>query len=337
MILRVYRASAAAEDRGLLLAHLRDHVYPANIGQAGLRTFQAGLRELPGQALELAIVSTWSDVGSLMQGLGGDVLRPSWLEAVRERLTPIAADHYELVGEELQGIVPLAGGALRIFRGRLRSDGGETFFESARRWQAEQLDSGIILVSHLGRRILADGEEAVYVTVWRDSDAPREAGGTEDEPANQGLWGRFFSDWSFGAYDAIARVPGRRDAANALLLADDDGRYVFASPAAGALLGLAPARLLGRRVHEVTAPALRDAVPTLWTEFLERGQDSAAFELQRADGAVVPVRYVARAHTPWPGVHASVLGAPDAALDLDEELAAAGIIARYEMAVAAGD
>jgi PAS domain S-box-containing protein len=330
MILRIYRARTAAADRGPLLAHLRDEVYPANVGTRGLRTFQAGMSAGDGATGELVLVSTWTDFGAMVEGIGGDLLRPHWLEAMRDRIEPIAADHYELVGEELRGIVPLAGGALRVFTGRL-NPAGEAFFDMARRAQAEQLDSGDIIASHIGRRLDERGEDAAYVVVWRDADAPGAYGGSSTEPANRALWAHYFSSYEFMAYDAIARVAGRRGSQHALLLADDDRELVFASPAAARLLGRSAARLLGRRIEDITSPRSRDRVDELWQAFLDRGSQTADFELARPDGSTVEVHYEARAHAPWRGVHASVLVPPATTVDFDDALAASGILARYDL------
>jgi PAS domain-containing protein len=329
MILRIYRARAAADARDVIVAHLRDHVYPANVGTPGLRTFQAGLSEQPDGKLELALVSTWATFEDVRRGLGEDSLRPAWLGAVADHLSPVSVDHYELVGEELTGIVPLAGGALRILSGRLAPAHAETFFNFARQAQAEQLDSGLILVSHIGRRLTRDGEEAVFVAVWRDADSPAELGGSATAPANREHWESAFTDWSFTAYEALARVPQKRGATTVLLLADDERRYLYATPAAGRLLGWSPARLLGRRVEDIAGPSVRDDVGAMWDAFLRDGSQAGPFELTSSDGATVVLQYEARANTPWPGVHASVLAEPAAVVDFDDALAAAGIVARY--------
>ena len=186
-----------------------------------------------------------------------------------------------------------------------------------------------MLVTHIGRRIDERGAEAVYVAVWRDAAAPAAHGGSEDAPANEGQWAEYFSEWQFAAYDAIARVPGRPGSDQVLLLADDDRVIVFASSGAQDMLGRSPARLLGRRVEDVTAPGSREGVPGRWAAFLARGSEAAEFDLQHADGSVVAVRYEARANLPWPGVHASVLGPRDRPVDFDQALAAAGLVARY--------
>jgi PAS domain-containing protein len=332
MILRVYRARAAGDSRGLLLAHLRDRVYPANVGKPGLRTFQAGIAELGDGSLELALVSTWQDYEAMRAGIGDEWLRPGWLADVESVLAPVAADHYELVGEELMGIVPLAGGALRLLSGRLTSGRGEGFFEFARQAQSVQLDAGDILVSHIGRRIVDEGEDAVFIAVWRDADVAATAGGTPTTPANRELWEPFFDSWTFNAYDAIARVPAKRAQPHGLLLAGNDRRLLFASAGAARMLGRSPARLMGRRVEDLAAGPVRGDVDALWQEFVRNGRQAGPFALAGADGSVVTVNYEARANTPWPGVHASVVSDPATPADFEDALAAAGIIARYGVA-----
>ena len=330
MILRIYRARTATADHGLLLEHIRDHVYPANVLMSGLRTFQAGLRTVDERHIDLVLVTTWSDYESMVNGIGRDVLRPRWLDAVGNQLVPTSADHYELVGEELRGIVPLASGALGVFTGRLGA-GGEVFFDDARRAQAEDLESGGIIASHLGRRLDEHGEEAAYVVVRADGERPGTHGGWPTEFASV-TWDSYFSSHALETYNAIAQAPARPGSDHALLLADDDRRYVFASPAAARLLGRPAARILGRRIEDVTAPTISDRLDELWRSFVEIGSQTADYALTRPDGSVVAVHYEARANTPWRGVHASVLSVSAEPVDLDAALAGSGIVARYDVA-----
>lgn len=329
MILRLHRARAKAESRGLVLAHLRDYVYPANVRTAGLRTFQAGVSELPDGMLELALVSTWGTFDDVQRGIGRDTLRPLWLASIADHLVPVTADHYEVVGEELTGIVPLGGSALRILSGRLMPEHEETFFAFARRAQAEQFDAGLVLISHIGRRLAGDGEEAAYVAVCRDGDASARLGRSATAPASGDAWESYFTTSFFMAYDAVARVAPKRAESTVLLLADDDRRYVYVTPAAGRLLGRSPARMLGRRVEDISGPTVRDRVEPMWAAFLRDGSQSGVFDVTSVDGATVAMRYEARANTPWPGVHASVLVEPSSTVDFDDALASAGIVARY--------
>jgi hypothetical protein len=67
----------------------------------------------------------------------------------------------------------------------------------------------------------------------------------------------------------------------------------------------------------------------MWESFLRDGSTSGPFEVTSSDGTTVVLRYEARANTPWPGVHASVLGDASSHVDFDDALSAAGIVARY--------
>ena len=93
---------------------------------------------------------------------------------------------------------------------------------------------------------------------------------------------------------------------DALLVADDEGRYVEANPAACRLLGRSRDAILGARVADVAAPAARPAVPGAWEAFLREGAMQGEMDLARPDGTVLTVQYSAKANV-WPGLHLSVL------------------------------
>ena len=83
-------------------------------------------------------------------------------------------------------------------------------------------------------------------------------------------------------------------AADAILVADGEGRYLDANPAAGDLLGYSRDELLQLRVADVVAAGLE------WTEaeyarFLRDGHWQGELEVRRQDGTLVPVE--ARATT----------------------------------------
>jgi PAS domain S-box-containing protein len=73
-------------------------------------------------------------------------------------------------------------------------------------------------------------------------------------------------------------------ALDAILLANDDGNYVDANPAACALLGYEHGQLMGRTIADLVSPATRDAVRAAWKDFLRDGQQSGEFEFQQPDG-----------------------------------------------------
>jgi PAS domain S-box-containing protein len=92
----------------------------------------------------------------------------------------------------------------------------------------------------------------------------------------------------------------------AMLLADDERRYVDVNEAACTLLSLSREELLEAGVDAVTPVALRGAVPALWDRFLAQGTMQGVYELTTASGEVVRITYVAIARV-LPGLHLSCL------------------------------
>ncbi|SFR57917.1 bacterio-opsin activator domain-containing protein [Halogeometricum limi] len=93
-------------------------------------------------------------------------------------------------------------------------------------------------------------------------------------------------------------------ALDALVLADDDGRYVDANPAACELFGLSRAALLGKSIAAFAPPAFDfDAA---WASFLDAGEQSGTFTLRRADGERRVVEFSAVADV-RPHEHLAVL------------------------------
>lgn len=335
MILRVFRGAVASGKRDRVLTHLRDSVYPSLARIDGLRSFQAGLRTRADGGLQFAVVTTWEDFERLAGSIGPDLDRPRPLDGIADAYEPQGADHFELVGEQIQGVFPLEGGILRVFHGRLTGAGTESFFDFARRRQTELLDEGMIVASHIGRRIVGTAEEAIYVVLWRDADAIRQLGGDVDRPAAPTEWASYFEHWDLEAYDALTRVRPRAGSGPALLLADDERRYLFATGPAAQLVGRPVGRIVGRRIEDVTGPADVDHVERLWQEFVAAGTLEGAIELSRGDGTPTRVRFAARANTPWPGCHTSLLvpEGEEVGLDaIDEALSEAGIMVRYPVA-----
>ena len=91
---------------------------------------------------------------------------------------------------------------------------------------------------------------------------------------------------------------------DAMLLADDEGRYVEANRAACDLFGLERQELLGRRIEEF-APEGFD-FEAAWREFQTTGRERSTFPLIRADGEVRAVEYAATTDV-LPGEHLSIL------------------------------
>jgi PAS domain S-box-containing protein len=92
----------------------------------------------------------------------------------------------------------------------------------------------------------------------------------------------------------------------AMLLANDQRRYVDVNEAACTLLGLSRAELLEAGVDRITPVALRGSVPALWERFLSQGAMQGVYELTDASGRLIRITYVAIARV-LPGLHLSCL------------------------------
>ena len=92
---------------------------------------------------------------------------------------------------------------------------------------------------------------------------------------------------------------------NAMVLADDERRYVAFNDAALKLLGIRAEQAEGLRVDDLTAAELRDRVPAMWESFLERGSLHGHHRLAVPSGRTIEVEYSATANV-VPGRHLSI-------------------------------
>jgi PAS domain S-box-containing protein len=95
-------------------------------------------------------------------------------------------------------------------------------------------------------------------------------------------------------------------AQDAVLIADDDRRYVEANPAAGQLLGLPPAELVGRLVQEFVLDVHGTDVDSSWQQFRTTGAQTGECRLRRADGTECHAEFSAATDF-LPGLHLSIL------------------------------
>jgi PAS domain-containing protein len=254
-------------------------------------------------------------------------------------LSDSSAEHYELVIGEARSM-PLREARMRLTRILIRRNLEAEYYEAVRRWSDRLLDESGMVAFTLGRRILGRQDEVIAVQVWEGEAALREATGPDiSRPMGGEDLSRFWAiEPVIEHFDALTATDPHGDAP-AILLADDDRRYVHATPAAAQLSGHSIARLLTMRVEDVARTSEREAVPEAWSRFVAAGSTSGPFVLQRPDGTEVKVKFAARANTPWPGSHASLLvpegAAPgdDPDLDIDTALADAGLVARYAASV----
>jgi PAS domain S-box-containing protein len=96
------------------------------------------------------------------------------------------------------------------------------------------------------------------------------------------------------------------NALDAILIADDEGRYLDANPAACSLLGLTKDEIIGRHVSDFTAAGHTAEVTQQWKLFLAEGSQQGIFELSRPDATTLTVDFAAKANI-LPGRHLSIL------------------------------
>jgi len=118
--------------------------------------------------------------------------------------------------------------------------------------------------------------------------------------------------------DVTARKRGERDlqaerdrfravfekAFDAMVIADDEGRYVEVNESACDLFGAPRAELLGTSIRDYAVPEFE--VDAAWTEFRAAGDDRGQFPLRRPDGTVRVTEYAATRDV-VPGRHLSIL------------------------------
>ncbi len=334
MILRVLRARVVEGGDAQLARFIRDEAVPHAFTIPGLLSFQPAVRQGPA-GTELVMVSTWAGFDDLTAA-AQDLDTPS-SPGVAPLVAESRAEHFELVIGEARAM-PLREAVLRLIRIPIKPNAETAYYEAVRLWADRLLDETGLVAFSLGRRVIGQQHDIVAAMIWEDDAALRDAAGDD---VNKPMGGRELSqfwaaDPTIEHFDALTALDPSRDAP-AILLADDNRRYVHATPAAELLSGHPLARLLTMRVEDLGSAAQRDLVPAAWAQFVAAGAARGPFTLARSDGSEVVVRFAAKANAPWPGSHASLLvpvdpaGSPDdePELDIDRALVEAGLVARY--------
>src|SRR5215207_1817910 len=337
MILRVLRARVIAGQEERLMRFVREDAVGPALRAPGLLSFQPAIRESRA-CLELVIVTTWNDFQDIA-GIGGDLDTPLSMPGAADMLADGHAEHYELVIGEARAM-PLRAAKLRLARIPIRPNVESSYYESVRAWADRLLDQSGLVAFNLGRRVVGRQDDIVAVQVWQDEASLREAAGDDiGKPMGGAELSQFWAAApSIEHFDALTAVEPHANAP-AILLADDQRRYVHATPAAAELVGRPLARLLTMRVEDVAPANHRPEVAVLWDRFVAHGSAAGPFTLQRPDGAEIAVKFAAKANAPWPGSHASLMvaagggnghGAADddvGDLDNDRALVEAGLVA----------
>ena len=106
-------------------------------------------------------------------------------------------------------------------------------------------------------------------------------------------------------------------ALSAILIADDEGRYVDANPAAAVLFGIPREEILRRRIVDFCAPGFD--FPSAWSEFLRAGHQRGELELYLPGGGIRTVEFAATAKVA-PGRHLSIMRDITARKETEAEL-----------------
>jgi PAS domain S-box-containing protein len=93
---------------------------------------------------------------------------------------------------------------------------------------------------------------------------------------------------------------------DAILVADDLGRYVDINPAACLLTGYSRAELLERSIWDLTPEVGREQGLASWHAFIRQGQMSGEYTLTRRDGSLIEAEFRAVAGF-MPGLHLSIM------------------------------
>jgi PAS domain S-box-containing protein len=100
---------------------------------------------------------------------------------------------------------------------------------------------------------------------------------------------------------------GAVDENEIVLVADDDGVYVAATPSVERYLGFDVETLLGLSIEDVTPRRDRRQAAGAWATFLAQGSARGDFQLRRRDGKELAVSFSARTNVPARGLHVSRL------------------------------
>lgn len=329
MILRLFRARVVPGHEADIAAFIRDRAIPGVLEIEGLRSFQPGVRA-DADGHELVLVSTWRDFGDIVQ-LGPATGTPLTAPDAGAMLRRGSAEHFELVWGDSRAL-PLREGVLRVTRLPILPRYEALYFTELREAADHLIDRAGLNALAVGRQAAGRNVVAIVVTVWEDRESLEQA----IEPVgDQRMLFAPLARYHAGPmaaeeFDALTAVVPSPDAP-AILIADDEGHYIHATPAAERLTGRSLARLRTLRVQDIAGSEVRAAVPQLWSDFVGAGSSTGAFVITRPDGSEARVVYQARTATPWPGTHSSLLIPENepAELDIDAALARSGLVARY--------
>jgi hypothetical protein len=334
-ILRVLRGRAATNERDALMEFVRGHAIREALRTPGLMSYQPAVREGP-DGLEIVVVSAWQSFDALA-AVTRPIDVPMPLSTANGRVIPATVNHYELSLGQAR-LLPMRGAKLRLSQVALSPNAESAYFQHARRLVEIMAERRGMVAYLVGRRMDGISNLIATVTVWDDEEAMADSVALGDEfVGGKDLAPYYASPPTTDTFDAIVAIASHADAP-AILVADDIGRYIYATLAASHLTGWPIAHLLTMRVQDIASSGLRPAVPGMWDEFIQRGTSIGQFDIHRPDGTDISVHFAAATDSPWPGCHSSVLTPLEepARVDVAAALAQAGLVSRFSDVPAAG-
>ena len=320
MIIRLLRGTVPAGQEAALVGRLRALAIDAPMRGFTGATF--GFRR-GGPDLGFMALTTWESIDAITQLTAGAPDGPVPSQLPGREVEHVSIDLFEAADESL-AVLDADVAALGLIWGKVAAHAESAAHEMIRA-SAPRIVAAGVRALHVGRRVLDGQSELLVVASWRDRLALHAFAQHRAQGAIDPEFLKLLTDWRFETYDCLA--PGAlklAPAGPAVLLADDTGRYVDASPAIEALLGVPAELVIGRTLADFTPPAHGGAAEAAWRAFLEAGSGQGTFALLRPDGRVVTVAYRALANCPASGSHASVLSLPG---DGETERPVASIVA----------
>jgi PAS domain-containing protein len=312
MILRFWRARIRSGAEPELLARLREAIPRLQAAEEPL-DFTYGFRHEAGST-RLMILSVWSDFPALLAATDGDLRRSALLIPLDDLSETSEVETFERLGTAPSRLDLSDGRVVGLVWGRAKPNHEPVAQSMIDRSAAAAMGAGAV-ASHSGRRLSAGLTDLIVVVVWPTRETMTRFVRSRDIPAIDPAFAAHLSDWRFETYDVLApdRMMVPPDGP-AVLVVDDVGRYVDATPGIEAVLGIPAEMLHGRSLEELGADEA--ARNELRQRFVLNGAGRGEVELLRPDGATVRVQYrTSAANVPGPGLHASVLALPGATLD----------------------
>ncbi|HTC86400.1 MAG TPA: PAS domain-containing protein [Candidatus Acidoferrum sp.] len=311
MIIRLLRGRVPDGRHEALLERLRALVAESQ-RPAGMLSGSVGFRR-DGDELHFLALSTWESLDAISDRTGGQPGLPIFEDAAL--IPEVTIDLFEMADEsaDTDPVAVEGSSAIGLMLGRVERHAESTAHEMIRAIAPEVRRAGVTAL-HVGRRLQGDRVEVLAVAMWRDRLSLHRFGKSRTTGTLDPAFLRLMTEWRFETYDSIdVGQLGLPASGPAILLADDQGRYVDASPGVEALLGIPAELILRQTIADLTGPADAHEVSAAWAAFLKAGHAEGTWTLIRADGRSVTVGFRAQADCPSPGIHASVLsrlGAP---------------------------